>query len=332
MDTYVKRKSSIAVAVAGLLVGMILSFVVFVFGYLYFVVGLRHFDRTGKIPIETNLERLDVPPNMSAGMRVPVKTGNHIRNILVIGSDTRDPDKHGRSDAMILVTINTKTKKIHLTSLMRAIYVSIPDDADPQYKKHWSSKYMLNAAHTWGGPRLLMKTIQRNFRVDVSHYVATDFSGFQGAIDEVGGVSIDLTAAEAKYLSRQTGKSFKAGMQLLDGETALKYTRIRKLDSDFKRTERQRNVIMALFKKMGSSNPKRIATTAEALMPYVTTNLTDFEFIGLIFDFISYRHYDIDQMMLPLELYKAMVIIRGMEMYDINWEDNINALHAFMES
>ena len=148
-----------------------------------------------------------------------------------------------------------------------------------------------------------MKTIQRNFRVDVSHYVATDFSGFQGAIDEVGGVSIDLTAAEAKYLSRQTGKSFKAGMQLLDGETALKYTRIRKLDSDFKRTERQRTVIMALLRRWVP-----VIRSASPRLPGSHALRDDephrFKFIGLIFDFISYRHYDIDQMMLPLELYR----------------------------
>lgn len=331
MNTYIKRKSNVAVVIAGLLVGMILATVVFVFGYLYFVIGLRHFEKTGKIPIETNLDKLDVPGNMKDGMKIPVKTDKHIKNILVIGSDTRNPDKHGRSDAMILVTINTKTKKIHLTSLSRGIYVSIPDDPDPAYKKHWSSKYMLNAAYTWGGPRLLMKTIQRNFRIDVSQFIATDFGGFKGAIDTIGGVSINLTAAEAKRLSKQTGKSLRAGTQLLDGETALSYARIRKLDSDFKRMERQRNVIVALFKKLGSSNPKRMASTAEELMPYVTTNLTDMEFMGFIFDFISYRHYDIDEMMLPLEGYKALVKIRGMEMLDINWDKNIKTLHAFME-
>ncbi|MBP6161732.1 MAG: LCP family protein [Clostridiaceae bacterium] len=332
MNTNVMRKKNLAVATAGFLVGIILAVMVFVFGYLYFVIGLRNYEDTGEIPIETNLGRLDVPDNMSAGMKIPVKNDKHVENILIIGSDTRDPDKHGRSDAMILVTINTKTRKIHLTSLSRAIYVSIPDDPDPQYKRYWSSKYMLNAAHTWGGPRLLMKTIQRNFRVDVSRYVATDFSGFKGAIDEVGGVSINLTAAEAKYLNRRSGKSLKAGTQLLDGETALSYARIRKLDSDFKRMERQRNVIMALFKKFAASNPKRMASTAEALMPYVTTNLTDMEFMGLIVDFVSYRNYDIDQLMLPLEKYGALVIIRGMEMYDINWTKNIDTLHAFMES
>ena len=326
------RKKNLAVATAGFLVGIILAVMVFVFGYLYFVIGLRNYEDTGEIPIETNLGRLDVPDNMSAGMKIPVKNDKHVENILIIGSDTRDPDKHGRSDAMILVTINTKTRKIHLTSLSRAIYVSIPDDPDPQYKRYWSSKYMLNAAHTWGGPRLLMKTIQRNFRVDVSRYVATDFSGFKGAIDEVGGVSINLTAAEAKFLNRQLGKSLKAGTQLLDGETALAYARIRKLDSDFKRMGRQRNVIMALFKKFAASNPKRMGSTAEALMPYVTTNLTDMEFMGLIVDFVSYRNYEIDQLMLPLEKYGALVIIRGMEMYDIDWTKNIDTLHTFMES
>ena len=82
---------------------------------------------------------------------------------------------------------------------------------------------------------------------------------------------------------------------------------------------------------MGSSN-----RSASPRLPRLSCLRDDephrFRIIGLIFDFFSYRNYDIDQMMLPLELYKAMVIIRGMEMYDINWEDNINALHAFMES
>ncbi len=332
MNTNVRRKTNLAISVAGFLVGMILSVMVFVFGYLYFVIGLRNYDNTGTIPIETNLERLEVPDNMSAGMQVPVKIDNKITNILVIGSDARVSKERGRSDAMILVTINTKTQKIHLTSLMRAIYVSIPKDPDPEYAKYWSSHYLLNAAHTWGGPRLLMKTIQRNFRVDVSHYISTDFTGFKGAIDKVGGVTINLTAAEAKHLRRVTGKSLQAGTQLLNGEMALAYSRIRKIDSDFKRTERQRNVIMALFKKFGASNPKRMVSTAEELMPYVTTNLTDTELMSLIVDFASYRNYEIDQLMLPLEKYDAKVIIRGMEMYDIDWKKNIEALHAFMES
>ncbi|MCK9176696.1 MAG: LCP family protein, partial [Clostridiales bacterium] len=228
--------------------------------------------------------------------------------------------------------INNKTKSLHLTSLMRAIYVSIPDDPDPAFKNNYSSNYMLNAAHTWGGPRLLMKTIQRNFRVEVSRYMATDFAGFEKAIDTVGGVTIELTAAEAKYLSGQGLGSFGAGPALLNGKSALAYSRIRKIDSDFKRMERQRKVIFSLFEKMKKSNPARLTSTAEALMPTITTNLSDTEFMGFILNFGTYSSYSFDQMMLPIETYDAMKYIRGMEMYDINWERNIKELHTFMDS
>ncbi|NLA72103.1 MAG: LCP family protein [Clostridiaceae bacterium] len=328
-----RKKISTFSVVAGILAGMILAAAVFVFGYLYFIIGLRHYDKIDDpIEIEQDLSKLDVPSNMQEGMKIPVIQGKHITNILIIGSDTRDPDKHGRADAMMLLTINSKTKSFHLTSLMRAIYVSIPNDPDPAYAKNYSPDYMLNASHTWGGPRLLMKTVQRNFRVDVSRYMATDFGGFKEAIDIVGGVTINLTAAEARYLTALGSGSFQAGSQLLNGNAALDYSRIRKIDSDFNRMGRQRNVISALFKKMTASNPATLTETVKVLMPCITTNLTDGEIMEMILNLGSYKSYKLDQLMLPLETYKAMRIIRGMEMYDINWAENIKALHAFMES
>lgn len=320
------------VAVTGLLVGMVLATVAFAFGYLYFIIGLRDYDRIDDpIRIETDLSGIEAPPNMKEGMKIPVFQKKGITNILIIGSDTRDTNTHGRSDAMMLLTINRNTKSFHLTSLMRAIYVSIPDDPDPAYKKHFSSNYMLNAAHTWGGPRLLMKTVQRNFRVDVSRYIATDFSGFEKAINTVGGVTIDLTGAEANYLNGMGRGPFQAGPNRLNGAAALDYSRIRKIDSDFKRMERQRKVIMALFQQMKGSGPGQLTDTVEALMPQVKTNLTDGEMMELILGFPSYSHYSFDQLMLPLETYEAKKYIKGMEMYDIDWIKNIKALHDFME-
>ncbi len=327
-----QKRKKLLVSVAGLLTGLILATAAFVFGYLYFVIGLRDYDRIDDIEIETDLSGLDAPSNMKEGMKIPVLQDKELVNILIIGSDTRDSNTHGRSDAMMLLTINKKTKSFHLTSLMRAIYVSIPDDPDPAYKKNFSSNYMLNAAHTWGGPRLLMKTVQRNFRVDVSRYIATDFSGFEKAINTVGGVTIELTSAEAKHLNGQGLGPFKAGAQTLNGKSALAYSRIRKIDSDFKRMERQRKVIMALFTKMKGSNPGKLTETVEALMPQVKTNLTDSEMMGLIMGFGAYKDYSFDQLMLPLETYEAMKYIRGMEMYDIDWVKNVKALHEFMES
>ncbi len=322
-----------AMAVAGILAGMVLATAVFAFAYIHYLIGLRDYEGLDDpIDIEKDLSHLDVPSNMQGGMKIPVLQDKKITNILIIGSDTRNPDSHGRSDAMMLLTINHKTKSFHLTSLMRAIYVSIPDDPDPAYQKYYSSKYMLNAAHTWGGPRLLMKTIQRNFRVEVSQYMATDFAGFEKAINTVGGVTIELTAAEAKHLNGQGLGPFSAGAQLLNGKSALAYSRIRKIDSDFKRMERQRKVILALFQKAKSTNVTQLSSMAEALMPTIKTNMTDGAIMSLVANFPSYTGYTFDQLMLPVETYKAKKTIRGMEMYDINWVENINTLHAFMES
>ncbi|HZK41739.1 MAG TPA: LCP family protein [Clostridia bacterium] len=327
------KKRNMAVALAGILAGMILATAVFAFAYVYYLIGLRDYERLDDpIDIEKDLTHLDVPSNMQDGMKIPVLQDKKLTNILIIGSDSRNADSHGRSDAMMLLTINHKTKSFHLTSLMRAIYVSIPDDPDPAYQKYYSSKYMLNAAHTWGGPRLLMKTIQRNFRVEVSQYMATDFSGFEKAINTVGGVTIDLSAAEAKHLNGQGLGPFSAGPQLLNGKSALAYSRIRKIDSDFKRMERQRKVILSLFQKAKSSNPAQMISMAEALMPTIKTNMTDAEIMSLVVSFPSYTSYSFDQLMLPVESYDARKTIRGMEMYDIDWMRNIKALHAFMES
>lgn len=333
MEETIRTKRSLVAAIAGILAGLVLATATFAFGYLYFIVGLRNFDPIkDPIEIEKDLHKLEVPQNMKDGMKIPVMQNKDITNILIIGSDSRDSNSHGRSDAMMLLTINNKTKSLHLTSLMRAIYVSIPDDPDPAYRNNYSSNYMLNAAHTWGGPRLLMKTIQRNFRVEVSRYVATDFGSFEKAINTVGGVTINLTDKEARHMSTLGIGSFNSGPQLLNGKAALEYSRIRKIDSDFKRMERQRKVIFSLFEKMKKSNPAQLASTAEALMPTITTNLSDTEFMGFILNFGTYSSYSFDQMMLPIETYDAMKYIRGMEMYDINWERNIKELHTFMDS
>ena len=326
------KRSKLAV-IAGVLAGVILATAAFAFVYVYYLVGRLDYDiLKDPINIEKDLSHLNVPDNMKEGMKSPVLQDKEIINILIIGSDSRDSASHGRSDAMMLLTINNKTKSLHLTSLMRAIYVSIPDDPDPAYKKNYSANYMLNAAHTWGGPRLLLKTVQRNFRVEVNRYMATDFSGFQKAIDTVGGVTIELTAAEARHLNGQGLGPFQAGSQLLNGKSALAYSRIRKLDSDFKRMERQRKVILSLFNKMKSSNPANLAVLAEALLPNVKTNMPKSEILGLVANVGTYSSYSFDQLMLPLETYKAMRTIRRMEMYDIDWATNIKALHAFMES
>ncbi len=320
----------------GVILGLLFATVLFGYVYLRSIVGLRDYEPIDDpIPIETGLEQLDVPDHMRHGMQVPLVDDKGLTNVLIIGTDTRDPESHGRADAIMLLTINDKTKSLHLTSLMRAIYVSIPNDPDPAFRDFYVPLFMLNAAHTWGGPRLLLKTVQRNFRVHVTRYIQTDFDGFKTAIDRVGGVEIVLTEAEAKVLnkSKEAGQAnFKAGKTLLNGQQALVYARIRKIDSDFNRMSRQRKVMLALFEKMKNSDLSRLNDSIKALMPCVKTNLTDQEMMQFIFKAPQYKNYSFDQLSLPLETYEAMKYIYDLEMYDIDWVKNINALHTFMES
>ncbi|MDD2427231.1 MAG: LCP family protein [Eubacteriales bacterium] len=311
--------------VSGTLLGLALSLIVFVLGYSFIILNNIHYTDQGEtIPIETNLDQIEAPDNMKEGMKIPVFREDKVWNVLLIGSDAADGGAYGRSDAMILMTVNEKTGNIHLTSLMRAIYVSIPNEPDPRYANNYSPNYMLNAAHTWGGPELLLKTVQRNFRVDVPKYVAVDFNGFTEVIDAIGGVTINLTQAEASYLG------MSAGPQWMNGAKALEYSRIRKLDSDFYRMGRQRTVIAAIIDKMRTVDVVTLAKTAEAIAPSLSTNYSRGELLGIISRAPTYQKYGMDELMLPVEEYDAMVYINGMEMYNIDWSRNINALHEHM--
>lgn len=253
--------------------------------------------------------------------KIEVPSNQSVYNILLVGTDRRPGEKNGRSDAMIILSINQKTKKIGLTSLMRAMYVSIPG-------KGWS---MLNASYSWGGPSLLLKTIENNFRLKIDDYMVVDFSSFEAAVNQVGGVEIHLTSAEAKYLNNTYGAGrFQAGTQTLNGDEALAYARIRKLDSDFERTGRQRNVIESLINKSRSLSLMELNGLAKKLLPLVNTNLSQVELLSLIANVFEARNYPVEQLMIPLEEHREMIYVRKMEMYRIDFKKTIETLHNFI--
>ncbi len=249
-------------------------------------------------------------------IKVPQRVDKKVYNILLIGSDARPGEKNGRSDAMIIMSINQETKSVHLTSLMRAMYVNIPG-------KGWS---MLNHSFSWGGPKLLIATIEENLRIKIDDYVVIKFDGFTKAVDKVGGVTINLTAAEA----RQLGGGRTAGDNLLSGQAALDYSRIRKLDSDFERTGRQRAVIEALIKKSRSLSLGQMNDLAREILPLVNTNLSQGQILSLLADMFQAREYPISQLMLPEESYRQMIYVRKMEMYRFDFKIAVNKLHNFI--
>lgn len=253
-----------------------------------------------------------------------------VDNVLLIGADRRSVNENGRSDSMIIVSLNHNTGKIHLTSLMRAMYVCIPR-SDGQV---WS---MLNAAYSWGGPNLLIDTIELNFRIKIDHYVVVDFAAFEKAVDLLGGVDVELTEAEAARVSSSSKIPTSSGLAHLNGKQALVFSRIRKIDNDFMRTARQRKVVDALLKKAKNMDLATMLALADEILPMVSTNLTNSEILMYITRTIPMLKNEITQRMLPIEnedgqSYYGRIYVGGREMYRVDFVKNIIALHEFINS
>ena len=201
----------------------------------------------------------------------PVTKPEHVINILLIGQDTRVEGVRARSDSMILVTFNTKAKTITFTSFMRDAYVQIPG--------YTANK--LNHAYQYGGMKLLNETLKLNFGVEVDGDVEVDFSQFKELIDLLGGVEIQLTQAEAEYMNLSNKNwGLTKGVNRLNGAQALVYARIRAIDSDYQRTERQRTLLIALFNAYKDQPVDQMLALLEEVMGLVTTNMTDAQIWG----------------------------------------------------
>lgn len=191
--------------------------------------------------------------------------GSDLLNILLIGQDAREGDAQARSDSMILCSYNKKTNELIMTSFLRDLYVEIPG--------HGSNR--INAAYSFGGTKLLKKTLSHNFGLYIDGSIEVDFSHFSEIIDHLGGVAIQLRQDEAATINKQTGSSLSEGLQKLDGIQALAYSRIRNLDTDgdFSRTDRQRKVISALVEAFREIRITELTPLLNDLLPLITTDL-----------------------------------------------------------
>ena len=195
-----------------------------------------------------------------------IGTGDHIVNILFIGQDRRAGEGRTRSDSMILCTINTRKNTLVMTSFLRDLYVDIPDWNGRSYQDN-----RLNVCYAFGGMGMLDLALKNNFGVVVDHNIEVDFGQFEDIIELFGGVEIELTKAEAEYL----GGGLKEGRNLLTPKQALRYSRIRKIDSDFGRTDRQRKVLVALLEELGDMETDRMTVAVNKMLPLLTTDMSN---------------------------------------------------------
>lgn len=186
-------------------------------------------------------------------------------NILLIGQDAREEGDTGRSDCMILCSYHKTSNRLTMTSFLRDLYVQIPG--------HGGNR--INAAYALGGRELLCQTLSENFRVFIDGCVEVDFTQFPQIIDLLGGVPITLRDDEARVIRRETGTDLEEGPQILNGQQALAYARIRKLDADgdMSRTHRQRKVINALLNSCKTTSVKNILPTLRQLIPMLETDM-----------------------------------------------------------
>ncbi len=250
-------------------------------------------------------------------------SSSKVTNILLLGVDARpdDEDEASRADSMMLISFDREHGCIKMTSFLRDSWVYIPV-AD--------KKQRLNAACTYGGYSGVVDTIEYNFGVDIDGYVVADFEMFKIMVDSIGGVEVDVTEKEAKEVTNHPGRygnvTLESGKHTLTGEQALAYCRIRKIDTDWKRTERQRTVIQQIIKGVVSSGPVGAYKAASNVAPYIQTDLTKNEIRGLIFDALMCVGGGFDQNSCPFDGTWEYATHGGASVIDLDTDANKDKL------
>ncbi len=257
---------------------------------LAILIGLAYMYITNKLS-KMNTVQLD-ESQLGITAEASTKLAKY-RNIAIFGVDSREDDygKGNRSDCMIIASINNETKEVRLISVYRDTYVNI--------QGHGLDK--ITHAYSYGEAPLAINTLNTNLDLNISEFVTVNFDSVSDAVDELGGVTINIENEEIKYINdyidataQITHKTAKhvtsAGRQTLDGVQAVAYSRIRyTAGGDYKRTERMRNVIEAMANKLKSKNIMEINNFMDEILPKVYTNISQKTVMSMIPDMMNYK-------------------------------------------
>ena len=279
---------------------------------------------------------------------------SNVVNILLVGVDTRSTTLDSglqNGDVQIVVSINTDDGSIKLTSILRDLYVSIPG---------YKNKNRINVAYARGGGQLAMRTINKNFELNIENYIAINFYGLASIIDSLGGIDIEMTATEAKAINTYLKKHPPAydnqdksyvreslpgtdGVHHCDGIQAVMYARLRKIDNDFGRTARQRKLMELLLEKVldGGMSLTKLTDLLQACMPYVQTNMKASTLIDLalgvlrsgITDKLSSGESLIEEHRVPMDGTYSYLDVDGASVINMgskSFPKNVQALHEFI--
>lgn len=332
-----KKKHKTAVIILSVIVGLILLALLAAFILFEVIYGSMNIQK--KDSVSMDFSQIDINALLNGEEEEPVdgavtlteeeaqaldeQTRNNVENneifsdsdvynILLLGNDSRSNNINERTDVMILVSINKKTEGIVMTSFMRDIYIYIPG-----YFSH-----RLNTANALAGPSLTVDTIEQNFGVNIDNYAEVNFYAFVEIIDILGGVDIYLSSSEASVV----GCGYTSGTYHLNGEQALAYCRIRKLDSDFNRTARQRTVLEAIFRDLKGISLSDATSLMNAILPQVTTDLSQGDCLNLLSMAAQLFNYDLYSARVPADGTYTMTMINGMSVLSLDFSANRSLL------
>ncbi|MBR3975139.1 MAG: LCP family protein [Clostridia bacterium] len=244
-----------------------------------------------------------------------------VTNILLMGVDNKNTNKSTRSDSMILLSFDTVHGEVKLTSFMRDMYVYVPG--------YYNTK--LTHACQYGGPQLTVDTIEYNFSIDIDGYVKIGYELLIELVDALGGVTVaEISEVESKALKKE-GVSIEPGTDVhLDGNEALQYCRIRKGQSDFQRTERQREVLTELINTAIKTSPTKLISIATSLIEKVDSNISKDEFMSLGFKALRCFTGGVDQLQIPADGTWSNATKNSMAVLVVDFEANKNILDRFI--
>lgn len=283
--------------------------------YVYSLLNSLNYKEIKEDPQSTVASSADVSGDIS-GFTVggdDLLQDSKVLNIMLFGEDNHGSDEHGRSDTMIMLSIDNRHKKLKMTSFQRDTYVYIPGN---DYNK-------INASYTLGGAKLSIQTIEANFGIKVDRYAVVDFDSFIKIIDTLGGIDMEVTQDEIDYINYQMYKNKQTnipqtitdqpGIVHLTGQEALWYARNRGLSKgedgneigidgdDWDRTSRQRKLLETVFESMKSADLGKIVSIVSSIGPLVTTNLKKDEITALVTRSLTYLKYSVEQYYVPEE-------------------------------
>lgn len=310
-----KRKKSKLIKI--LLIELVLLLVLVGFYKIYTSLNKINIDNSDDSSILSNL--------------LPDKFQKGYRNIVIFGVDSRQNalEKNAHSDTIIILSLNNKTKEVKLASIYRDTYSNIPS--------HKFDK--INHAYFYGGYSLSLSTINTNFDLNIKEYITVNFQALVNVIDALGGIELEITDSELKYVNGYTKelnkinksdvpKLKKAGKQTVNGTHATAYARIRyTTGGDFKRAERQRIVINKILDKVKTTDKLKVLAIIDDMLPQVYTNISKSDILKLSASTASYKI--VDDVGFPFEK-DAHKYNKVSYVFPINLEDNVIKLHEFL--